>query len=217
MSVYGASFVRAVPDRGTAFRETCSCLRESNVRHMQAARFAIEHTVRTHDRSDWISIENAVEDLVLQTISGNLSTTAFTIYAVDEKMPAFTFRRFEHGQAVRLLEYKARPERQRQWTQVEGQPESWERLFFDPGEIDLYRQWNPDELDEMCAHDTIKLGLSIPKPCSLSVVAEIVRSLGLPWSPLEDNFPPATQSEVIVGSRKRPNHLGGSWWKFWAR
>lgn len=220
MGVYGASFVRAAPDRATAFRDTCSFLRENNSRRMGAspARYAVEHTVRIHDGSTWISIESAIDNVALQTISGSLRTTAITIYAIDEKMPEFSFRRIEDGQAVRLLEYKAGPERQRQWTQVEGQPESWERLFFDPEEIDLYRQSNPDETNEMCAHDMIKLGLSIPQPCSLSVVAEIVRMLGLPWMPVGDTFPLAAQSEVIAGSPERWNPgLRGPWWKFWAR
>lgn len=223
MSVYGASFIRAHPNRETSFRETCRLLRESNARVLAASSTstAIEHTVRASEGSEWLSIENAISDYELETISRALSTTAVTVYAVDEKALRFSYARFEDGRAVRALEYSddsGKVERGR-WTKVEGEPEPWESILFSSRLMELYAKHAPDEVPEACTQNRIKAGFSIPWACDAGVVAEIARALQLPWEPLtNDAFPRSAKREVIPGSPERWKAFlrqQRPWWKFW--
>lgn len=225
MSVYGASFVRAYPDRATSFRETSRLIRERNASWLAASptNLAVEHTVRASEGSEWVSIQNAVDDQLLDTISRVLGTVAITIYAIDEKVLRFSYSRFDHGQAVRTLEYadEGNSNDRGKWTKVEGEPERWEALLFSPKLMELYRKYAPDDLHEGCAESKIKRGFSIPWACDAGTIAEISRTLQVPWEPIGDRFPPATQTEVIPGSPERWNAFHRQhrrpWWKFWAR
>jgi hypothetical protein len=185
---------------------------------------AIEHTVRASEGSDWISIEHAIGDHQLEEISRHLSTTAVTVYAVDEKVLEFSYARFDAGRAVRALEYshdiRGMTDRGR-WTKVEGEPEVWESAFFSPKLMALYAQHVSDELPEACAQNQIKVGFSIPWAGYADAVVEIVSALQLPWKPIEhDTFPAANNTEVIPGSPERwkaflRQHDPKPWWKFW--
>ena len=225
VSVYGASFVRADTDRESSFRETCRLLREDNARVLAASptSMAIEHTVRASEGCDWISIENAIGDRQLEEISRFLRTTALTVYAVDEKVLRFSYARFEEGRAARALEYLdngGKLDRGR-WTKAEGEPEPWEAILFSPKFMEWYAKRAPDEVKEACAENRIKAGFSIPWACDAGVVAEIARTLQLPWNPIEhDEFPASTNIEVIPGSPERwkaflRRNEPKPWWKFW--
>lgn len=224
VTVWGASFVRAGADRETRFRETCRLLRESNARALASSptNLVVSHTVRASPGNDWISVENCASDLVLETISLALSTTAVTVYAVDEKFLQFSYVRFDDGRAVRALEFldDTGQEQRGSWTQVEGEPESWELSLFTPDLMEQYAQYAPDEVYDLQVHKRIKQGLSIPWACNGRSAEAIARSLQLPWEPLAPNkFPSATEIEVIPGSSEGgKNFLGDRtkpWWKFW--
>ncbi len=187
MSVYGASFVRV--DRATTFADACRLVRAHRTTHV--------HTVRT-SQGDWVSIENAVDDGLLETLSRELGTTAITIYAIDEKLLRFHYRRFEHGRSIRALDYAdaAADADCGTWTGVEGVPEPWEALLFAPRMMDLYRKYAADEVSTA----PIKLGSSIPWACDGFMIGEIARALDLPWDPVHDRFPPAAHTAVIERS-----------------
>jgi len=186
MSVYGASFVRA--DRATTFADACRMLREHPTTR--------DHTVRTSP-GDWVSIENAIADPLLETLSRELGTTAITIYAIDEKLLRFHYRRFEHGRSMRSLDYAdaAADAERGSWTGVEGEPEPWETLLFSPRMTSLYRKY---AADEVCTAP-IRLGASIPWCCDGFMIGEIARALDLPWDPVHDRFPPAAHTAIIEG------------------
>lgn len=198
-------------------------LRESNARALAASptNLVAEHTVRASAGSEWISIENAISDHELETLSRTLSTTAITVYAVDEKLLQFSYVRFEDGRAVRALEYSDDNDEDRgRWTKVEGEPESWEGSLFSPSMMELYAEYAPDEVAE--ARSRIKSGFSIPWACNARTAAEIARAFQLPWEPLaKDKFPPATNTEIVPGSPERWKAFLGKrrrpWWKFWLR
>lgn len=224
MTVYGASFVRTRPDRETTFRETCRLLRESNAHVLAASptNIVVSHTVRASVGSDWISIENCVSDLELGTLSRTLSTTAVTVYAVDEKLLQFSFVHFEDGRAVRVIEYSddSAEDQRGRWIKVEGEPEAWELTLFSPTLMEQYAEYAPDEVGEARVQSRIKQGFSIPWACNGRTAAEIARALQLPWEPLVQNpFPAATDAEVIAGSPERWKAFLGErrkpWWKFW--
>jgi hypothetical protein len=225
MSVYGASFVWAHPDRATSFRELSRLLRERNASWLAASpmNLVVELIVRTSEGSDWASIQRALAAPLLETISRVLSTTAIAIRMMDEMVLRFSYQRFDNGRAVRTLEYAddGDPKGRGKWTKVEGEPEPWENILFSPRLMELYRKRAPDEVQEGCAESKIKPGFSIPWACDASTVAEIVRALQLPWEPIDNKFPPATQTEVIPGSPERLKAFlrqrGRPWWKFWAR
>jgi hypothetical protein len=225
MSGYGASFVGARPDRATSFRELTHLLRETNASWLAASpkNFTEEIIVRASEGSDWVSVQRALADQLLETISRVLGTTTIMIYVVDEVVLRFSYRRFNNGQAVRALEYVdyVNPKERGKWTKVEGEPEPWEAILFSHRLIELYRKYAPDEVHEGCAESKIKPGFSIPWACDASTVAEIARALQLPWEPTENRFPPATQTEVIPGSPERLKAFlrqqWRPWWKFWRR
>lgn len=230
--VYGASFVRVSSDRELAFRETCRLLHESNARRLAESPTSIpvEHTVRASRHSDWISIENAVHDVELQTLSQVLHATAVTLYAVDEKSLRFAYSRFEDGRCVRMLNYGPAHERtanaaaeptRREWTKVEGHPEAWETTLFSPQLMQLYRDYAPDEVGAVSGVPAVKLGFSIPWAHDLNVLATIAEELRLPWKPIGNHFAEATHTEVIRGSPERRKAFlrkyRRPWWKFWTR
>lgn len=87
--------------------------------------------------------------------------------------------------------------------------------------MELYRKYAPDEMPEGCAESRIKPGFSIPWACDAGTVTEIARALQLPWEPIGDRFPPATQTEVIPGSPEERwkafyRKYRRPWWKIWA-
>lgn len=232
MSVYGASFVRARPDRVTSFQETSRLLREAHASWLVASptNFTFEETVRSSEGSDWVSISEPVADQFLEAVSRVLSTTAIKIYATDELVLRFSYSRFDDGQPVRALEYAddGNSKDRGKWTKVEGEPEPWEATLFSPRLMELYRDNAPEEAARMRG-EQIKPGFSVPWPCDRKTIAEIARALQLPWEPtswpVADRFPPATQIEVIAGSPERwPKEYKGilrqhrrPWWKFWTR
>lgn len=224
MSNYGASFVRVGPDRTATFQGLIQLLRETTESWLAASptNLAVERIVQISEGSDWVSIQSPLDDRLLETISRTLGTTAIMIYVMDEMMLRFSYRRFDHGAAVRALQYfdDGNPRGRGKWTKVEGEPEPWEAILFSPRLMELYRQHAPDEVEEGCAENRIKVGFSIPWACDATTIAEIARVLQLPWEPTNNQFPPATRTEVIPGSperwkaihqRKRP------WWRFWNR
>lgn len=225
MSVYAASFVRVAPDQATSIRELSRLLRETNASWLAASpsNFAVELVVQTSEGSDWISIQRALADPLLETISRVLRTTAIVIHVMDEMVLRFSYRRFDNGRAIRRLDYAddGNPKGRGKWTTAEGNPEPWEGILFSPTRMELYRKRAPDEVQEGCADSRIKLGFSIPRACDASTVEEIVRTLELPWKPIDNTFPPATQTEVIPGSPERLRTFlrqrRRRWWKFWAR
>ena len=224
MSVYEASFVRARTGPATSFRETARILREANESWLAASPTNVtwELTVRLTEGSDWVSIQASLADQQIETLSRELGTTAIRIYMSDEMVLRFSYGRFDHGQAVRSLEYAdgGDPRAGGTWTKVEGEPEPWEALLFSPRLLELYRKYAPDELPEGSADRRIKPGLSIPWVCEADVVAEIARALQLPWAPIGNGFPPATHTKVIPGSPERwkafRRRHRRSWWRFWA-
>jgi len=179
--------------------------------------------VRASEGSDWVSIQNALADQLLETISRVLGTTAIMIYVMDEMVLRFSYRHFNNGQAVRILEYvnHGNPKERGKWTKVEGEPEPWEAILFSHRLMELYRKHAPDEVHESCEESKIKPGFSIPWACDASTVADIARALQLPWEPIDNRFSPATQTEVIPGSPERwkafLRQQRRPWWKFWAR
>jgi hypothetical protein len=225
MSVYGASFVRAAPDWTTTFQRLSRLLRDMNESWLAASptNLAMERIIQASEQSDWISIQSPLDDHLLETISRALGTTAIMIYMMDEMRLRFSYRRFDHGSAVRALQYldDGNPRARGKWTRVEGEPEQWEAILFSPPLIEQYRTYAPDEVAEGCADNKIKPGFSIPQPCYASTIAEITRALQLPWDPIENRFPPATQTEVIPGSPERwkafHHQHRRPWWKFWGR
>jgi len=229
MSAYGASFVRVRGDRATSFRETSRLLRETNESWLAASptNLAVELIVRSSEESDWVSIQSALADPLLETISRVLCTTAVMIHVVDEMVLRFAYSRFDNGEAVRTLVYAddGNPKGRGTWTKVEGEPEPWETVLFSPRLLELYKKRAPDEVQEGCAERKVKAGFSIPWACEASTVLEIARALELPWEPMGNTFPPATQTEVIPGSSERWNSFWKAfrrqhwrpWWKFWAR
>jgi hypothetical protein len=183
---------------------------------------AIEHTVRASEGNDWISIENCVTDLELETLSRALSTTAVTVYAVDEKLLQFSFVHFEDGRMVRALEYADDGDQGKKgrWTKVQGEPESWEVSLFSAKLMEQYAEYAPDEVGEARSQSRIRSGFSIPWACNAHTAAEIARAFELPWDPLAPNrFPPASDTELIPGSPDRWNAFlrerRKPWWKFW--
>lgn len=231
MGVYGASFLRARSKREIAFRETCRLLRENNARLLAESptNIPVEHTVRASSDSDWISIENAVNDQELETLSRVLSAAAVTIYAVDEKSFRFAYSHFDHGQLIRGLQYgpaehqHARGDNdaktRREWTKVEGVPEAWEVRLFSPALMEQYRRHAPDEVTAVCTEGLVKPGFSIPWAQDLRVVATISEVLKLPWNPIGNQFPAATHTEVIPGSPERRKAFlrkhRRPWRRFW--
>jgi hypothetical protein len=211
MSRYGASFVRARPDRATSFRNLSRLLRETNASWLAAspANIAVELIVRTSEGSDWLSIQRALADQLLETISRVMGTTAIMINMVDEMVLGFSYRRFDNGKALRILEYATDDNSKERgtWTKVDGEPEPWEAILFSSRRMELYRKHVPGEVDEGCSESKIKPGFSIPWACDASTVSEVVRALQLPWEPIDSRFP-AAQTEVIPGSPER-------WKGFW--
>lgn len=106
MSYYGASFVRAAPDRTTTFQQLSRLLREMNESWLAASptNLAMERIVQISEESDWVSIQSPLDDPLLETISRVLGTTAIMIYMMDEMRLRFSYRRFDHGAAVRALQ-----------------------------------------------------------------------------------------------------------------
>ena len=102
---------------------------------------------------------------------------------------------------------------------MDGEPESWETLLFSGRLKDLYLRYAPGEVADGCRGDTIHLDHSIPWACDGKIVGEIVDRLQLPWHPLESDFPPAAQTEMIPGSPDRWRRFHRSarkpWWKLW--
>lgn len=207
MSSYGASFVRAYPDKVTSWRELSRLLREANASWLAESptNFAVELIVRATEESDWFSIQKALADQLLETISRILGTTAITIYVMDEMVLRFSYRHFDNGQAVRALEYvdHGNPRERGKWTKVEGEPEPWEAILFSDRLMELYRKHAPGEVHGSCAEGKIKPGSSIPWACNAGTVAEIVDALQLPWDPIGNRFSSVTQTEVIPGSPER--------------
>lgn len=91
---------------------------------------------------------------------------------------------------------------------MEGEPEPWEAILFSPRLMELYKKHAPDDVHEGCAENRIKPGCSIPWACDARTVAEIAGALQLPWDPIDNRFPPSTQTEVITRSPER-------WEAFW--
>jgi hypothetical protein len=187
------------------------------------ANLTIEHTVRTSENSGWISVQNALDDELLATLSRTLGTKSITIYAIDEMVLHFSYRRFDQGNLVRALEYgdDGQPNDRGEWTRVEGAPEPWEALLFSPKLMALYRKYAPDQVQGDPDENAIKPGLSIPWACDAETIGEIASALELPWDPLGDGFPTATKTEVIPGSPERwkafHRQHARPWWKFWLR
>src|ERR1051326_313063 len=103
MGFYGASFVRARPDRATTFQDVSRLLRETNASWLAAAptNLAVELVVRASEGSDWISVQRGLADQLLETLSRTLGTTAIMFNVRDEMVVRFSYRRFDDGQAVR--------------------------------------------------------------------------------------------------------------------
>jgi hypothetical protein len=204
-------------------------LREANASWLAASptNFTFELTVRTSEGSDWVSIQGALADPMLETISRALCTTAIQIHAMDEMVLRFSYSRFDDGRATRALAYgdDGNPKGRGKWTRVEGEPERWEAILFSPRLMELYEKYAPGEVREACAENRIKPGFAVPWACDGGAIVEIARALQLPWDPTGGKFPPATQTEVIPGSPERwPEPLKTllrrhrrPWWKFWAR
>jgi hypothetical protein len=217
MAVFGASFVRAQPDRATALRETSRLIRESVESWLAASptNLAVDNTLRATEGSEWISIENGAPDQALATISRLLQTVAITLHASDEIMLRFSYKRFDGGRVVRALEYDDDGARGR-WTQVDGEPETWEALLFATELLELYRKHAADDVHEVCAENAIKLGFSIPWACDAGTVAQIARALELPWVP--GSFPPAAEIDIVRGSPERLEAFRRQhrrpWWRF---
>jgi len=100
------------------------------------ATLAVERIVQTSEESDWISIQSPLDDPLLETISRVLNTTAIMIYMMDEMRLRFSYRRFDHGAAVRALQYldDGNPRARGKWTRVDGEPEPWEVTLFSPAD-----------------------------------------------------------------------------------
>jgi hypothetical protein len=225
MSVYGASFARVHSSRATAFDDVSRLLRKTNEAWLAAspANLAVELVVQAFEASDWISIQPALADPLLEGLSRDLSTTALGLRVMDEMVLRFSYSRFDNGHATRALEYSddGNPKGHGQWTRVEGTPEAWENTLFSPRLMELYRRRAPDEVREGSAEGRIVPGASIPWPYHASTLAEIADALALPWRPMDNRFLPAAQTEVIPGSPERwkafRHQRLGPWRRFWSR
>lgn len=222
MGTYAAAFVQAGADGPARATEIARVLRAQNEAWLAASpeNLAIEYTVRRSDGTPWISIQHGIPFDLLQKFSADMSATAIGISGCDEIILGFSYRRFDKGRVKRALDYRDNPPRgPGGWTLVEGERESWEeQILFSDKLIGLYFKYAPTEADRAVSRKIIEQGASIPWASDAPIVGEIAAYLQLPWRPVDNMFPPATQTEVVAGSPgrwKKFHRRLRPWWKFW--
>jgi hypothetical protein len=222
MGTFGAAFVQAGDDGPARAAEIARALREQNTAWLAASpeNLAIEYTVRRSAGTPWISIQHGIPFDLLQKFSCDMGATAIGISGCDEIILGFSYRRFDSGRVRRALDYRDNPPRgPAGWMLVEGEREPWEeQVLFSNKLIGLYFKYAPKEADRAVSRRIIEQGASIPWSSDADIVGEIAAYLQLPWRPVDDTFPPATQTEVVAGSPdrwKKFHRRFRPWWKFW--
>jgi len=223
MSQYGAAFVRPSSEPKSAFDTICRMISDRNVAWLAASpeHMTSDCTVRVHDGTPWLSIDNIGQDS-LREIARDLSSEAMTFYVNDEHHLEFHYLHLRGGNLLRALDYSDRetPKGMGQWKHVEGESEAWEALLFSPKAMEAYEKYGlAQEVAEVRRQPAIRVGASIPWACDGKTIAQIAEYLQLPWDPWHDAFGVATHSAVIPGNPERQQAflrgLRQSWWRFW--